>query len=74
MFMAAFKIRNIKTLLYRLSTVAIVIFYYYVVEDISYENRVPNEISLIVFIAVWHWISMNYKILEQTRINKTKDY
>jgi len=35
--LAVLKPRNIKTLLYRLSTVAMVIYYYYTVEKIKYE-------------------------------------
>jgi hypothetical protein len=69
---AIFKIRNIKTLLYRFATVAMVLYYYFTVEKITYENRVANEYSFLIFILVWHFISMNFKILEKNRLKKNE--
>lgn len=72
--LSVFKPRNIKTLLYRLTTVAMVVYYYYTVEKINYENRVENEYFLLTFVLVWHFISMNFKMFERNRLKKNEQY
>lgn len=74
LILSVLKIRNIKTLLYRLGTVAIVCYYYYAVEKINYDSRVHNEYDLLAFILIWHIVSMNFKIFERTRIKKNPLY
>lgn len=74
LFMSVFKIRNLKTLFYRLTTVAIVIAHYMIVEKIPQENRVHNEKYLLGFIIGWHLVFMNFKYGEQSRLKKNEDY
>lgn len=73
-FWAIFKPRNMKTLLYRFSTIAMVCYYYIMVEKIDYKDRVPNEIYLLTFVLFWHFIAMNFKIVEKNRLKKNEAF
>lgn len=72
-FLMVLKIRNIKTLFYRICTVAMVCVHYFVVEKIKIEDRVKNEYNLASFIIVWHLIFMYFKNFEETRRTKNKN-
>lgn len=71
--LAFFKIRNLKTLFYRIFTIALVIAHYYLVEKITPEQRVPNEKALLTFVVGWHFAFMVFKIGEETRRKKNDD-
>jgi hypothetical protein len=74
LILSVFKIRNLKTLFYRLNTVAIVAAHYIIVEKIPIEYRVKNEENLALFLLVWHLVFMNFKIGEQSRVKKNEKY
>jgi len=64
----------LKTLFYRLLTVAIVIAHYTIVEKIKYDDFVHNEYEFLEFILIWHVIFMNLKVLEETRRKKNDEH
>ena len=59
-----------KTLFYRLCTIAMVCVHYYIVENITVEEFVRNEQDLLVFIGCWHVVFMMYKNFEESRRKK----
>lgn len=62
-----------KTLFYRLCTVAMVCLHYILIEKIKIGDRVQNEMSLLVFILAWHIIFMNFKNAEESRRKKNEE-
>lgn len=64
---SVFGFRNMKTLAYRLIAVLGVIYHYWAVEGIEYDNWVHNEWELLSFILTWHIITMNFKIFQENK-------
>jgi len=67
---SVFGIRSIKTLFYRILTVALVLIHYYYVEKISIEEWLPNGYDLASFILTQHFIFMMFKVVEESRRKK----
>lgn len=67
---SVFGLRNLKTLGYRFVAVVGVIYHYWMVEKIEYDNWVHNEWELISFILLWHFVTMNFKVLQENKRKK----
>lgn len=48
--------------------------HYYIVEKIDYDKWVHNEYELISFILTWHFVTMNFKILQENKKKLTDEY
>jgi len=51
-----------------------VCYYYYMVENITIDTVVRNEVDLLVFIGIWHVVAMLCKDFEINRLKKKEQY
>lgn len=72
--LSLFKWSNFKILIYRAVTIFLVLLHYHNVEQIPFEERVENEYYFISFVLFWHIVSMNFKVVEESRRRRNPEY